>query len=179
MGKAELLYNGRVDAGRVMLEEAYTLCEATDNRHFRLSRATTNMLARAFFEQGELHRPFEYYQGALNKVREGDSNSDDIAHALFGLARISYERNELEMARQRAEEVLTIGLYLEQEFHEVQAILLLARIQHVRGETAPARRRLDALLARIPPTHPDPPRPLSRPLLTSPPRFPHPPHEPV
>jgi LuxR family maltose regulon positive regulatory protein len=166
MGKAELLYNGRVDAGRGMLEEAYTLCEATDNRHFRLSRATTNMLARAFFEQGELHRPFEYYQGVINKAREGYAHSDDIAHALFGLARISYERNELEMAWQQAEEVLAIGQYLAQEFHEVQAILLLARIQNARGETTAARQRLDALLARIPATQPDPAWPLSREILT-------------
>jgi LuxR family maltose regulon positive regulatory protein len=167
VGKAELLYNGRVDVARGMLEEAYVLCEATDNRHFRLSRATTNMLARVFFEQGELHRPFEYYhQGALNKASEGYAHSDDIAHALFGLARISYERNELEMAWQQAEEVLTIGLYLEQEFHKVQANLLLARIQHVRGESAAARQRLDALLVRLPATQPDPAWPLSREILT-------------
>ncbi len=166
VGKAELLYNGRVDAGRGMLEEAYALCEATDHQHFRLSRATTNMLARAFFEQGELHRPFEYYQKALHKAGEGHAHSDDMAHTLFGLARISYERNELEMAWQQAEEILAIGQYLAQEFHEVQAILLLARVQQARGETAAARQRLDALLARMPATQPNSAWPLSREIQT-------------
>ena len=166
VGKAELLYNGRVDVAREMLAEAYMLCEATDNRHFRLSRATTNMLARAFFERGELHRPFEYYQEALHKAREGHAHSDDMAHTLFGLARISYERNELEVAWQQAEEVLAISQSLAQEFHEVQATLLLARIQHARGETAAARRRLDSLLVRIPTTQPDHAWPLSREILT-------------
>jgi LuxR family maltose regulon positive regulatory protein len=166
VGKAELLYHGRVDVGRGMLEEAHALCETTNKQHFRLSRATTNMLARAFFEQGELHRSCEYYQGALHEAGEGYVHSDDMAHALCGLARISYERNELEMAWQQAEEMLAIGQYLEQEYHEVQAILLLARIQHVRGETAAARQRLDALLARIPATQPDPAWPLSREILT-------------
>jgi len=166
VGKAELIYNGRVDVAREMLEEAYTLCEETDSRHFRLSRATTNVLARAFFERGELHRSYEYYQEALRKAREGHAHSDDIAHTLFGLARISYERNELEMARQQAEEVLAIGQYAAQEIHEVQAILLLARIQYACGETTEARQRLDALLARIPVTQPEHAWPLSREILT-------------
>lgn len=166
VGKVELLYNGRVDVGRGILEEAYTLCEATDNRHFRLGRATTNMLARAFFEQGELHRPFEYYQGVLHKAGEGYAHSDDLAHAVCGLARISYERNELDMAWQQAEEVLAIGQSLALEFHEVQATLLLARIQHARGETAAARQRVQALLARRPATLPDHVWPLAREMLT-------------
>jgi LuxR family maltose regulon positive regulatory protein len=166
IGKAELLYHGRVEVGRGMLEEAYTLCEATDHPHYRLSRATTNMLARALFEQGELHRPFEYYQGVRNLAGEGYAHSDDLAHAICGLARISYERNELDMAWQQAEEVLAIGQTLALEFHEVQAILLLARIQHARGETAAARLRLDALLARRPITLPDDAWPLSREMLT-------------
>ncbi|BCL78942.1 helix-turn-helix transcriptional regulator [Ktedonobacteria bacterium brp13] len=166
VGKVELLYNGHVDEGYEMLEEAYTLCEATDHRHFRLSRATINMLARALFERGELHRSCEYYQGALHEAREGYVHSDDMAHALCGLARISYERNELEMARQQAEEMLAIGQYLTLEFHEVQATLLLARIQHAQGETAAARQRMDALLARLPATQLDPAWPLSREILT-------------
>jgi len=166
VGKAELLYNGHVDVSREVLEKAYALCEANDHRHFRLRRATANMLARAFFEQGELHHSFEYYQRTLHKAREEYAHSDDIAYALFGLALISYERNELEMAWQQAEEVLTIGQSLEKEFHEVQANLLLARIQHVRGETVAARQRLDALLARLPATQPNPAWPLAREILT-------------
>src|SRR5690349_2857137 len=98
IGKAELHYHGRVEVGRGILEEAHMLCEATDHRHFRLGRATTNMLARALFEQGELHRPLAYYQGVLHKAGEGYAHSDDLAHALFGLARIAYERNELDIA---------------------------------------------------------------------------------
>jgi LuxR family maltose regulon positive regulatory protein len=166
VGKAELLYHGRVAVGRGILEEALTLCETTDKQYLRLRRATTNMLARAFFEQGELHRSCTYYQGALHEAREGYVHSDDMAYALCGLAHISYERNELEMARQQAEEALAIGLYLEQEFHEVQATLLLARIQHAHGETAAARQRLDAQLARRPTTQPDSAWPLAREIQT-------------
>lgn len=166
VGKTELLYHGRVAVGRAMLEEALALCEATEHRHFRLGRATTNKLARAFFEQGELNSARAYYQKALHETREGNTHSDDAAYALSGLAHISYERNELETAREQAEEVLTIGQYLEQEFHKVQAHLLLARIQHARGETAAARQRLDALLARISPARSDHAWPLFREVQT-------------
>src|SRR5260370_2718705 len=162
IGKDEQLYHGSVEVGRRMLEEAYTLCEAMDHPHYRLSRATTNMLARALFEQGELHRPFEYYQVVRNLAGEGYAHSDDIAHAIFGLPRISYERNELDMAWQQAEEVVAIGQSLALEFHEVPAILLLARIQHARGETAAARLRLDPLPARRSATPPATGWPLSR-----------------
>jgi LuxR family maltose regulon positive regulatory protein len=89
-----------------------------------------------------------------------------MADTVFGLACISYERNELELAWQQAEEVLAMSQYLAQEFHEVQAILLLARIQYMRGETAAARQRLDALLTRIPITRVDHGWPLSREILT-------------
>jgi LuxR family maltose regulon positive regulatory protein len=166
VGKVELLYHGRVNAGYEILQEAYMLSEATDHRHFRVSRATLNMLARALFERGELHRSAEYYQSALHAAREGYVHSDDMAYALSGLARISYERNELELARQQAEEVLAIGQYLSLEYHEAQATLLLARIQHAQGETAAARQRLDTLLARLLATQPDLAWPLSREILT-------------
>ena len=166
IGKAELHYYGRVEVGRGLLEEACTLCETTDHLHYRLSRATTNMLARALFEQGELHQPFAYYQGVRNLAGDGYAHSDDLAHAICGLARICYERNELDLSWQQAEEVLAIGQSLALEFHEVQASLLLARIQHAHGETAKARLRLDALLARRPVTLPDNVWPLSREIRT-------------
>ncbi len=166
VGKTEALYNGRVAVGREMLEEVYTLSKATDNRHFRLSSATTSIFARALFEQGELHGSFEYYQEVLHKARERYVHSDDLAYALSGLACISYERNELAIAWQQAQEVLTIGQYLGRQYHEVQATLLLARIQHVRGETAAARQSLDELLIRIPAPQSEHAWPLSREIQT-------------
>lgn len=130
-GKAELLYHGRVDEARSLLGEAASLCEEIHNQYFK--HATTNMLATVFFEQGALSRAAEYYQRALGEARER-MYSDDMGYALLGLARIAYERNELEAAQQQAEEVLAIGKSLAHEGHEIQATLLLARVQHARGE---------------------------------------------
>jgi LuxR family maltose regulon positive regulatory protein len=162
-GKAELLYHGRVNEARSMLGEAAALCEEIHNQYFR--HATTNMLATVFFEQGALYRATEYYQRALSEARER-MYRDDIGYALLGLARIAYERNELEAAQQQAEEVLAIGQSLAHELHEIQATLLLARVQHARGETAAACQHLTTLLTRMPVTLPDHTPPFSRDLLT-------------
>ncbi|GHO91133.1 hypothetical protein KSF_011810 [Reticulibacter mediterranei] len=162
-GKAELLYYGQVDEARRLLGEAAALCEEIHNQYFK--HATTNMLATVFFEQGELYRAAEYYQRALGEARER-MNRDDMGYALLGLARIAYERNELEAAQQQAEEVLAIGQSLGHELHEIHATFLLARAQHAQGETATACRRLTTLLARIPATLPDHAQPFSRDILT-------------
>jgi LuxR family maltose regulon positive regulatory protein len=166
VGKAELLYHGRIDLAREFLEKAYPLCKATDDRHFRLSWATTNMLALAFFEQGDLHRAFVYYQEALQEARERYVDSDDMAHSLLGLARIAYAQNDLDTAWQHAHETLTLGQALTEEIHEVRATLLLARIQHARGETAAARQLLNTLQAERPLTLPEHIWPLSREIQT-------------
>src|SRR5581483_4231003 len=60
-----------------------------------------------------------------------------------------YEWNELEMARQQAQEMLEIGQYFALEGHEVRATLMLARVQHAQGQTVAAQQRLAALLSRI------------------------------
>jgi LuxR family maltose regulon positive regulatory protein len=163
VGKAELLFHGRVDKARAMLEEAAVLCEATHNQYFR--HVTITMLATVFFEQGSLHRAEEHYRRALSDARER-SHSNDIGQALLGLARVSYEHNKLETAHQQAEEVLAIGQYLAHERLEIQATLLLTRIHHAWGETMVARQRLAALLTKLPTAQPTHPSPLVREALS-------------
>jgi LuxR family transcriptional regulator, maltose regulon positive regulatory protein len=146
VGKAELLQSGEVATARKTLMEAYALCEAVGNQYF--GRATTTMLARVFFEQGELQRAAEYHQKELSQDRERE-HSDDICHALLGLAEVAYERNELETAQEQAQEALAIGQYFGYELHEVHASLMLAQVQQAQGESTAARQRLAALLARM------------------------------
>jgi LuxR family maltose regulon positive regulatory protein len=68
---------------------------------------------------------------------------------LLGLAHISYQWNDLEMARQQAQEMLELGQYFSLEGHEVHATLMLTRIQLAQGQTTAAQQRLAALLSRI------------------------------
>lgn len=141
-GKAALLHLGEVTTSRQLLEEAYALCQEVDNHYFK--RTTANMLARTYTEQGELHRAADYYQRALDEAR-AHIYSNDIAHALLGLAHISYEWNELATAQQQIQEALAINEQLGYTLHQVQGTLQLARISHARGESQQAIHRLHML----------------------------------
>ncbi|QBD83284.1 hypothetical protein EPA93_47915 [Ktedonosporobacter rubrisoli] len=166
VGKAELLFKGNVHVAQRMLEEALALCETAENRYFKLRRTTANMLGTTFFEQGKLHLARKYYQQALVEARE-QIDSGSICHSLLGLGRICYEHNELDIAQQQAEEVKDIGHSLAYEFHEVQATLLLTRIQHARGESKAALQHLNALLTHLQTAQPyDHASPLFQDVLT-------------
>jgi LuxR family maltose regulon positive regulatory protein len=95
------------------------------------------------FEQGELHQAILHYQrveelaiGRWHALYEqGKKALDDRGLALIGLARISYEWNELETAEQQASEGLAIGEQLSNEYLYACASLVLARIWQARGES--------------------------------------------
>lgn len=147
LGQKELL-TGQLAVAHTTLLEVSRLGFATGNR--TLLRVATNMLAKVFSGQGELHRAAECYHQVLREAREQE-DLDDIGHALLGLAHLAYEWNELETVEQQAEEALSIGRHLAHEAHQVHASLLLARVQYARGQTIAARQRLNTLLAGIQP----------------------------
>jgi LuxR family maltose regulon positive regulatory protein len=138
--------SGQLDLARKLLHEARTRCEATGNRYF--TRATINMLGEVCFEQGELHQAAAYYPLVLTEARER-VDLDDICHALLGLAQLSYEWNDLQEAGRAAQEVLDLCQQLAHESHYAHAAIILARVQHARGQTASAQQQLAMLLARI------------------------------
>ncbi len=145
LGQRELL-GGQLAVAQTTLLEVSMLCEATGNR--TLLRVATNMLAKVFSGQGELHRAAECYRQVLREAREQE-DLDDVGHALLGLAHLAYEWNELETAEQHAQEALSLGRHLAHEAHQVHASLLLARVHAARGQTMAARKLLDTVLAAI------------------------------
>jgi ATP/maltotriose-dependent transcriptional regulator MalT len=147
VGTEELL-SGRLDAGRKAILESHALSEAVGNPYG--TRATTNMLAGVYVEQGELHRAAVCYRQVLAEAREQEDR-DDIGHAQLGLAQLFYEWNELEAAQQAAQEAFDLGQQLADEEFRTQAILVLARVEHARGESTSAQQRLAALLSQMPP----------------------------
>jgi LuxR family transcriptional regulator, maltose regulon positive regulatory protein len=140
VGKAELLYHGRVDAGRRVLEEAYTLCEATDNRHFRLSRATQEMLilARWHLAQGRREAALQLLQDLLPEAQEtGRRRSAFEAQALLALAYAAHEQQG--QARQILLTLLAqtctegyLRLFLDEG--EAMAVLLRTLVLHIREQ---------------------------------------------
>lgn len=145
LGIGELL-EGRLDLAKKALQEAAAISETVGNRTF--ARANLGMLSWVYGEQGELNRSAEYFRQILNEAREEPDN-DDICHALTALAQLSYERNELQTAKQQAQEALRLSHELSDEGLQVQATLVLARVFYAQGQTLQAQQLLSALLSSI------------------------------
>jgi LuxR family transcriptional regulator, maltose regulon positive regulatory protein len=144
LGEEELL-EGRPVAARQTFLEVQAIFAAARNPY--ATRIVLLALGEVCWLQGELHQAAELYRAVLATAGEDLS---DQGNALLGLARLSYEWNALEQAWQQAQEALDLGTRLTDEALQVQASLVLADIEHARGETAHAQQRLHALLARMP-----------------------------
>jgi LuxR family maltose regulon positive regulatory protein len=163
----ESLLAGYPDRAEQALLEANVLAKNIGNPYG--IRATIAMLGGVYFEQGKLHEAAMRYRQVLHEAREQEDR-DDIAHALLGLIHISYEWNDLSTAEQQAQEALELGELLADEAFQLQAALMLARIQNARGQTSTAQQCLDALLVGTCsawPTAPKPEVPLHHSLILS------------
>jgi LuxR family maltose regulon positive regulatory protein len=139
----EALLAGELDTARKTFLEAHACFEAAGNHYGR--RMALLALAALCALQGKLRESAMLYQKVL------DSAGDDLAdqsQALLGLARLAYEWNEMDTAETQAREALSISALVGDEAHQIQAALILANIQHARGESALARQQFAALLAR-------------------------------
>jgi LuxR family maltose regulon positive regulatory protein len=112
-------------------------------------RTNTVLLSRVYYEHGELHLAAEFYRQMLTEARE-QQDYDDIGDAQLGLAQISYAWNDLQAAELQATEVIEMGMRLASEEFQVEGALILARIEHARGEYAAAQQRCLTLLTQQP-----------------------------
>ncbi|GHO98151.1 helix-turn-helix transcriptional regulator [Reticulibacter mediterranei] len=140
------LVNGKFYQARKTALESYAASEATATRPFM--RANLVMLSVVCFEQGELHLASEYYQRMLREARE-EEDLDDIGQSCLGLSQLSYEWNDLATAEQQALEAFEIGKLIANYDYQVQSTLLLAQIEHIRGQKTAAQQRCIVLLARL------------------------------
>ena len=148
LGEEERL-SGQLHKARQTLLEAQALFAAAGNRY--ATRDTLLALGEVCFLQGELHQAAELYRAALAAVGE---DLTDTGQALLGLARLSYEWNDLAAAEQEAQEAGDLGTRFADESLQVHASLVLADIQQARSQTAQAQHRLQVLLAQMQPHHP-------------------------
>ena len=112
-------------------------------------RANTVWLGGLDYAQGELQQAAESFRRLLLEARAVDDD-DDICDALLGLARLSYEWNELATAEQQAQEALGLAQRLANHELQVQATLILARIELARRQFSAAQQRCIAQLASLP-----------------------------
>lgn len=141
---AEEFLSGKLHQARQTLQKAQTLFIAVGNNY--AARAGLFVLGDLCTLQGELHEAAELYRAALTTAGEDGATK---SKALLGLARLSYEWNELDTAEQQAQEALDLGTRLGNELFQVQASLILVDVQHARRQITEAREMLHALLAWI------------------------------
>jgi LuxR family transcriptional regulator, maltose regulon positive regulatory protein len=147
VGKAEL-DDGAIDAARQTLLEARALSQATGSGH--ATRAHTIALGHVCVEQSELHQASALYHDALTEALDSADLSDQ-GRARRGLARLAYEWNDLDQAERQGRSADAIGKQIADLPLQVQANLLLARIQQARNDVPQAQTILAALLAQVSP----------------------------
>ena len=146
------LLAGNINSAQRMALEARVLCEAAQNIHG--ASGATLLLAGMHVAQTELDQAEALYRQVLDEAGDAEELLDDRGFAQLGLGTIAFERNDLASAEQHATQALDAAQALEfaqrrpeADVH-VHASLLLARIQHARGQTQPAQDRLRTLAAR-------------------------------
>ncbi|GHO80554.1 HTH-type transcriptional regulator MalT [Ktedonobacter sp. SOSP1-85] len=143
----EWIEAGYFPKARTALLESQALCAAAENHYFQ--RVAMLKLAQVFFEQGENQQATSLYRQVLASAREGGPIYT-LCNALYGLASLCYEHNELESASHYAQEAITASQSQPLVYHEVRATLILARVQQAQGQAVVAQQQLAALLDKIP-----------------------------
>ncbi|GER91227.1 HTH-type transcriptional regulator MalT [Dictyobacter vulcani] len=145
VGVGEILTGDLMAARRILLE-ALTLSEQQGNLLY--ARATRGMLSGASFELGELRHTAEQLRQILHEARIQEDR-DDITRMQLGLANIYYQWNQLEEARQAAQEAFELSEQTHTEDTLAHTTMCLASIEQAQGQTEQAQQRLTAWLVRM------------------------------
>jgi LuxR family transcriptional regulator, maltose regulon positive regulatory protein len=138
--------NGHIDTALELFIETRALCGAAQNIHGVL--AATYWLGEACAWRGEFDQAMQLYEQVLEEAIGGEEMLDDQAVASLGLALIAYEHDNLDAAEQQATRARDFSRQRSNEEEYVHASLLLARLQHARGQTAAAQDTVRALATR-------------------------------
>lgn len=146
--------SGHFQQARDFLSEAHTRLARAHNSLFHL--VATIKLAQVHVELGEIQQAAALYRQALeaSAFRENANLAKSLAHwrciALVGYALLCYECNELERASQLLQEAITLSRTHMFLHHEVQALIVLARVQQACNQIFVAQQNLADLLEHIP-----------------------------
>jgi LuxR family maltose regulon positive regulatory protein len=134
-------FRGERAEARASYQEAITMSNASDNTFVNVLATTGLGIIQE--SDNQLHQAVESYSRVLNLV--GDPNKPITCAAYLGLARVHYEWNDLDTAREYGEH----GVHLAQQIEGIDSAaggeLLLARLELAHGDAAAAAARLDAV----------------------------------
>jgi LuxR family transcriptional regulator, maltose regulon positive regulatory protein len=149
----EELLSGALHATRQTLTQALELSRAARNVYGTLVTALS--LGDVCTAQAELQRAAEYYRQVLAEAEQAPINKWQahirIGGARLGLSALALAWNDLPAAERDASDAVAIGGQVAYEELRAQGSFILARIKHLRGETAEAQHMLHALAAQPPP----------------------------
>jgi LuxR family maltose regulon positive regulatory protein len=145
MAFAHLLRGDRAAAGRGFAElESMSLV----SRDVFFTQLALCSLGEARILDGKLHQAAETYRRALQSF--GDHPQPHAGEAHLGLARISYEWNELDAAEEHGERGLQVARQYDSAVDRfILCELILARVTLARGYVAAAAARLDELATTV------------------------------
>lgn len=110
--------------------------------------ATLGALADLYLQTDRLEEALEHYDQAITTLRQVDEKSE-MAPLMVRKATALLERGELDQAEGLVNEGLNIAHNARRRSTIFKAQLLGARLAHIRGRTADAKRQLDALLSEF------------------------------
>jgi LuxR family maltose regulon positive regulatory protein len=118
--------------------------EAIGNDFARHS--TGYLMGEISLGQGNLYKAEQVFQELFDKSFK---NPRHRAHALIGLGKIAFERNDVDVAEQRVTEAYDIAEKVGDKHILADAAILLARVKQARGETESASQLLRSLATRV------------------------------
>ncbi len=136
------LQEGQLNEAHEVLQESRACWEAVGN--FDAMRGIILILGKIYYEQAALYKAEDSYRQVLALAQEA-KDAGDTAHALQSLAAVAYERNALATAEQQARQALTVSNHIAGTEWQVEVALLLARVEHARGQGEAALQRCASL----------------------------------
>ena len=143
----EALQAGRIRDAQDHILEARALLGAAQNIFGVL--AAIQMLSEIFYWQGELEQAEQLNQQILTDAVGDESMLDDQGIASLNLARIAYERNDLEQAEQHVRRALELGKQRRNEMLQAPAVIQLAQIEAAKDNLVHARELVKSMEANV------------------------------
>ncbi len=125
-------------AARQVYEETLPVSRASGN--LTITLGTTIALGQIQEEEGELHEAERTWRHVLELT--GDPPLPFACAAYLGLARLTYEWNDLSAAEAYVKQSLALGRQLPNIDTPAECLVLLARVRLARGDTSGALREL-------------------------------------
>jgi LuxR family maltose regulon positive regulatory protein len=141
---AEEHFFGSMDKARQLVLESLELNQQTIKNPYA-DRAIRLGLGELYMRLGELRQAAETFRYILTRAED---DFFDRSKALAGLAQLSYEWNLLDVATRQAQKALDLGHHIQDEELQIQAELVLARVEYARGNINQALLQIVELVAR-------------------------------